>query len=111
MQFLEEKKIIPELSRAEKVMTNMTSRIGLAMDNRITDLAAATLNQQQWDTLGSEIKQLEEVVNDTISYVQPDLKRIRRYSDAIEQACKEYDDNKLQTFRTGLEKIFGLPLG
>ena len=87
--------MLPELSRAEKVMATIATRVGRATQNRLTELAAAALNERQWDQLEDEVRQLEKTLSQTLAIIQGDLARIRRYSDGIGEACTAYDREKL----------------
>jgi hypothetical protein len=89
-----EKTLKPELTGLETVMKNLSEAAGRAMNNRLTDLAAAKLNEIQWNRLEEKLRELERVRDQTMAAVQSDLDRIRKNSDAVAEACKAFDEQK-----------------
>jgi hypothetical protein len=89
-----ERQIMPELTRVEQVMANIAEGVGPALDNRLTDFANAVLNDNQWEQLADEIRQLEQALDQTLAAVDTDLGRIRRYSDGIGDSCTDYERQK-----------------
>jgi hypothetical protein len=101
-----EKTLLPELSRAETVMANLAEAAGRAVDNRLTELAALKLNERQWDKLEAKVRELERLLEATLSSVKADFDRIRKNSDAVAEACKSYDGQKkaaLEALNQGLQ--------
>lgn len=96
-----EKALLPELSRAETVMANLAEAAGRAVDNRLTELAAAKLNAREWDQLEAKVRELERLLESTLASVKTDLDRIRKNSDGVAEACTSYDTQK----QTALEAL------
>lgn len=86
--------MLPQLTRAGKVMANVAAAAGKASQNRLTELAAAVLNERQWDRLEEAVRELEKLLDQTLIAIQSDLARIRRYSDGIGEACTKYERQK-----------------
>lgn len=84
-------KMVPELTRMEKVMANVATAAGKAADNRFTELAVAKMNERQWDELEKKIRAIQEALDKVLASVDDDLARIRKNSDATQEACQAYN--------------------
>ena len=87
-------KMVPELSGLEQVMANVATIAGNAAENRFTELAAAKLNERQWDKLEEEIRAIEQALDKVMASIQSDLDRIRKNSDGTQEACRAYDSER-----------------
>ena len=84
----------PELTKAERVMSDL-GQIAIDLTNeRLADLAASKLSDAQWKRIEKEVRELEQKINATMAEVQSTLNSLRNGSDAVEQACKTYDNQK-----------------
>lgn len=99
--------MLPELTRVEAVMANVAEVVAQMTDNRLNDLAAAKLNERQWDQIEKEVRDLEQRLEAVLAEIQTDLARIRTNSDAVQAACRDYDGQK-SVARGLLEEASGL---